>query len=200
MFGSLLWSTCFQEGSIENFKHQSLQMTMQSPTHMKCFCAGSLSILAGNLQCSNIPTKGKTLDLQLLLKHNKTNNNEKMKHLSGKPYWERYLTLSQVSLGNSGIMRTQPCLLVFWVLLGSLYSPSNCPMKYGLGYHEQIWSLRWFQLFHGECCREREWSWEDQLGDSSVVQVRHDSIMDLLRAVLVEGRYQSLDIFWWWNK
>lgn len=59
MFWSLLWSTWFQEGSIENFKHQSLQMAMQSPTHMKWFCAGSLSILAGNLQVFKYPNKRK---------------------------------------------------------------------------------------------------------------------------------------------
>lgn len=38
------------------------------------------------------------------------------------------------------------------------------------------------------------------LGDSSIVQMGQDDIMHLLRAVLVEGRYQSLDIFWCWNQ
>lgn len=34
------------------------------------------------------------------------------------------------------------------------------------------------------------------LGDSSIVQMGQDNIMHLLRAVLVEGRHQSLDVFW----
>lgn len=34
------------------------------------------------------------------------------------------------------------------------------------------------------------------LGNSSIVQMGQDDIMHLLRAVLVEGRYQSLDIVW----
>lgn len=34
------------------------------------------------------------------------------------------------------------------------------------------------------------------LGDSSIVQMGQGDIMHVLRAVLVEGRCQSLDIFW----
>lgn len=83
------------------------------------------------------------------------------------------------------------------MLLGSFYSSSKCSIKYGLGHDEQIGSLRRFQLFHGECGGGRTLMVSGRhLGDSSIVQMGQSDIMHVLRAVLVEGRCQSLDIFW----
>lgn len=102
-FVSLLWSTCFQGRCCRKLQTPASTMTLQSPTHVKYFkCQGAhfVSWLANSI-CSNISPQGKYLTLSYWLKHNKTNNNEKWNTCPGKLYWERYLTLSPISLGNS---------------------------------------------------------------------------------------------------